>query len=442
MPPPKTDEGLQRIMGPTGLAINVFNFTIGAGIFVLPAIIGTQLGVAGLLGYLLCGIMFAAIMLCYVEVATRIKTSGGSYAYVEAAFGPVAGFVVNWLFFFGWGVLSSAALMNIVADSLSVLFPVFTTWLARVALMTLLTGLVIFINVRGARSSVRFVGTMTLVKLLPLFAIVIFGFSHIQAEHLQWEGWPPVKAFGDTALVLFFAFAGFETVLSMSGEIRNPEKSVPRGILLGGFLIFLLYILLQLVVQGVLGDQMAEFKAAPLAEVARVIIGPVGATILVAAAALSSFSSVSGDILTSPRVLFAGANDGLFPSFLGKVHPRFATPYWAVITYGTMIFIFSISGGFKQLAILASGALLLIYASVVLAMIKLRRIPLSTEEKIFKVPGGWTIPAIALVTITWVFTHLSGPEMSSVGLFVVALLLLYFGMKKWKANRLATDIKS
>ena len=187
---------------------------------------------------------------------------------------------------------------------------------------------------------------------------------------------------------------------------------------------------------------MAEFKAAPLAEVARVIIGPVGATILVAAAALSSFSSVSGDILTSPRVLFAGANDGLFPSFLGKVHPRFATPYWAVITYGTMIFIFSISGGFKQLAILASGALLLIYASVVLAMIKLRRIPLSTEEKIFKVPGGWTIPVIALVTITWVFTHLSGPEMSSVGLFVVALLLLYFGMKKWKANRLATDIKS
>jgi amino acid transporter len=199
-------------------------------------------------------------------------------------------------------------------------------------------------------------------------------------------------------------------------------------------MIWILYILLQLVVQGVLGHELAAHKSAPLAAVAEALIGPAGAVILLAAAALASFSAVSGDILTSPRVLFAGAKDGLLPSFLGKVHPKFSTPYWAVITYGTLIYIFSISGGFKQLAVLASGALLLIYASVVLATLRLRTPSDPAGQHSFRVPGGWTIPVIALVAITWVFFHLSMPEMGSVLLFVGILVLLYYGIKNWKPS--------
>src|SRR6188768_2225754 len=112
-------EGLKRVIGVTGLALTVVNFSIGAAIYALPALIGIQLGAASVFGFVLCGLMFAAIMLCYVEIGSRVKTSGGSYAYVEKAFGPFAGFIVNWLFFFGWGILSDAAVMNIVTDSLS-----------------------------------------------------------------------------------------------------------------------------------------------------------------------------------------------------------------------------------------------------------------------------------------------------------------------------------
>ena len=105
MPTANTDEGLKRVVGVQGLALTIVNFTIGAGIFALPAIVGIQMGAFGIFSYVFCGIMLASIMLCYADIGTRVTSTGGSYAYVEAAFGPFAGFIVNWLFFFGWGIL-------------------------------------------------------------------------------------------------------------------------------------------------------------------------------------------------------------------------------------------------------------------------------------------------------------------------------------------------
>jgi amino acid transporter len=95
----KTDEGLKRVIGVPGFSLNIINNTIGAGIFALPAIVSIALGGFAIFGYLFCGIMMAAIMLCYAEIGSRVTSSGGSYAYVEAAFGSLAGFIINWLFF-------------------------------------------------------------------------------------------------------------------------------------------------------------------------------------------------------------------------------------------------------------------------------------------------------------------------------------------------------
>src|SRR6187431_3221957 len=98
----REDEGLKRVVGPSALAMSIVNGTIGAGIFALPAIVGVQLGAFSIFSYLFCGVMLAAIMLCYAEIGSRLTTSGGSYAYVEQVLGPFAGFIVNWLYFFGW----------------------------------------------------------------------------------------------------------------------------------------------------------------------------------------------------------------------------------------------------------------------------------------------------------------------------------------------------
>jgi amino acid transporter len=433
MPISTSDEGLKRVIGVQGLALSIVNMVIGSGIFVLPAIIGMAMGAFGIFGYIFCSIMMAAIMLCYAEVGSKITTSGGSYAYVEKAFGNFPGFIINWLFFFGWGILASAAMMNIIADSLALLWPSLLNPFIRGILFFFLMGIMVVINIIGTKQANIFVKSISILKLFPIIGIIIFGFSHIKIDNLHWEKVPSLKTFSDTTLILFFAFAGFEASLGVSGEFKNPKKTVPLGIFLGGAIVLIVYLLLQTVTQGILGADIVAHKNAPLAAVAEKIIGPAGTTLLLFTAALSCFGGVSADVMATPRSLFACANDGMFPKFLGKVHSKFATPYLAIITYASLIFIFSVSGGFKQLAILASAALLLVYLSVILATIKLRRDKEDELEKTFQVPGGLIVPFIGMASILWLLTSLNKWEILSTIIFITTICLVYFVMK-WMRN--------
>ena len=424
-----TEEGLQRVIGVRGLTANVVNNMIGAGIFALPAIVAIQLGAAGFLAYLFCAAVLITIILCYLEVTSRITKSGGSYAYVEAAFGPYAGFLTNTLFLLGWGIGGDAAVLNIIADSLSVLFPVFKNPGVRDLFFFILLTVLVFINIRGVKQGVRFIIIITIIKLIPLLLLVIFGFGYISSANLQWSGLPTLKNLGEASLVLFFAFGGFETALSMSGEIKNPKRTIPSGIFLAVIIVTVFYLFLQAIVLGVLGSSVSQFKDAPLAAVADQMIGAVGSTILLIAAMVSSAANTSGDLLSTPRLLFAGARDGLFPKYLAKIHPRFATPYSAIITYTLLVFLVAISGSFAQLAILSSGTLLLTYLGVVLAVIRLRFKKEINAEKTFKFSPGIFIPILAVIAIVWLLSHLSNQEMISILIFFGIATCVYIGMK-------------
>ncbi len=435
----KGDEGLKRVIGVPGLALSIVNGVIGSGIFVLPAIVGMALGAFGIFGYIFCGIMLAAIMLCYAEIGSKVTCSGGSYAYVEAAFGDFPGYVVNWLYFFGWSVLGSAAVINILVDSLAVLFPAFQNPSMRAVIICTLIGLMVMINIRGVKQSIWLVKIIAIIKLLPLLGIIVFGFPKINTANLQWEQLPSLKTFGETAFILFYAFAGFETCLCVGGEFKNPKRTVPLGIFLGGLIILIIYLLLQTITQGILGTDIAGFKEAPLAAVAEKIAGPVATTVLLFTAAISCFGNVSADIMATPRSLFAAANNGLFPKFLAKVHPTFATPHLAIIIYGLLILVFSISGGFKQLAILASAAILLIYLSVILSTIRLRLNKKYTDENTFRAPGGLGFPIIGIISIIWLLSSLSKWEILSTLIFLVAVSLLYVLSKQFGKNKRAHE---
>lgn len=427
----KTSEGLKSVVGVSGLSLTIVNGTIGAGIFTLPAVISIKLGAFGIFSYLFCTLMMAAVMLCYMETGSRFKTSGGSYAYVEEAFGKFPAFIVNWLLFFGWGALACAAVINIIADSLAVLFPVFTQPAVRALLFLALLGAIVLINIRGTKGTVGFIKILTVIKLLPLLAIIIFGFGFIKSSNLHWEHLPSLKTFSGASLALFFAFAGFETILGVSGELKNPKRTVPLGILFGGSIVLVIYLMLQTVTQGVIGAEIIAFENAPLSAVAEKIVGPFGAVILLIAASFSSFALLSGDLMASPRILFAGANDGLHPMFLGKVHPKFSTPYMAIITYAVIIFILAVTGGFKQLAILASAAILLVYLAVIFATIKFRIKKQKSSEKTFKMPGGLTIPVIGIAATLWLLSSLTKWEILSALIFIGLVMLIYFAMKQF-----------
>ena len=417
---------LKRELGAKSLALNAINLTVGAGIFVLPAIVAQNLGYSAFIAYIVCGLLIVLIMLCFAEVGSKVTTAGGSYAYVEKAFGPFAGFLINTLFWFGYASLADAAVINAMADALKEFNPAFSDKYIRIGLFILVFGVLSLINIRGVKSGSQFAITVTLLKLTPLILMIILGLFSISSANLTVSSWPGVNEIGQTSLILFFAFMGTEAALNISGEIKNPQRSIPRGIFMGVAGIVIIYLLIQFVAQGVLGNQLAAESNAPLAATAAKLVGVVGGTILVVTSIVSMFGLLSGDVLAQPRLLFAASKDKLLPDFLGKVHPKFASPYWAIIAYSLCGIILASSGGFQQLANLASSSMLIIYLAVVAAMIRLRYKDAVIEKGSFKVPFGLVIPFLAIVIIGWLLSHVTIKEFKAMGIFFAVLTVFYF----------------
>jgi len=420
------NEGLKREISTIDVAANVVNNVVGGGIFLIPAVIAASLGSASILAYLLCGLILFTVMLCFAEASSRITCSGGAYAYVESAFGPYAGFLTNFFFMFGFGLLSDAAVANGMVDMLSIPFPIFAHTFYRGLFFLFVFGWYTYINVRGVKHGMRMVRLITLVKLTPLFLLICVGFFSASSGNLKWETWPSVNSLGEASLILFFAFIGGEAALNLSGEMKNPRRNAPVGLLIGIGFVVLFYIAIQLVAQGVLGADLKNHEAAPLAAVANVLIGPLGVTILIGAAIVSIFGNLGTSPLVYPRLIFAGAKDGLLPKILSKIHPKFATPYLAIIVYEILSFVVSTAGGFKQLAILSSASMLLIYLGVVLSTFKFRFTNNSVIQGTFKMPFGLTIPTIALIIIIWFLSHLKSDEAIGMAIFAGVLTVIYF----------------
>ena len=235
-----------------------------------------------------------------------------------------------------------------------------------------------------------------------------------------------VPDLGEMSLILIFAFVGAETALNVSGEIKNPGRTIPSGIMLSVLIVVILYIMIQVTVQGILGGSITEYRDAPLAETARRMIGPAGATFVIAGATFSMFGNISGMVLNMPRVLFAAARDNVIPFHsLAKVHPRFLTPHVSVIIYAALGFLSASAGEFRQLALLSSASYLLIYLGVVLSMIRFR-LTHDNADGSYRIPGGYIIPVISVIAIVWLLTNIPANELRAMVLFIVILTVLYF----------------
>lgn len=424
------EEGLKKVIGVKALTFNAVNLTVGAGIFALPAVIAVYLGASAFWAYIVCSVLLCLVLLCFIEVGSKVQGSGGAYAYIEAAFGPFIGFLANSLFWLGFTTMATAAVANVMADNLGIFFPFLMEQTYRIIFFALIFGGLILLNIKGSKESTGFVLIVTIMKLLPLILLVTFGIAHMQAQHFQITRHPSITELGQAALILFFAFGGgAETALSASGEIINPKHTIPRGMLFGVLIVFLIYLSVQMVAQGVLGDALPLEKEAPLAKVSEVVFGEYGIMLMVFAAAFSCFALISGDILVASRLPYAAAKDGLLPSFLSRLHPKFATPYNAIIAYALVTFLFAISGSFRQLAILSSASILLIYVGVIAATIKLRKIKV---EGAFSNPGGIVIPVLALLATFWFLSNLALNEIMAALLFLLIFSGIYFFMNKNK----------
>jgi amino acid transporter len=419
------DEGLVRAIGVRALGISIVNLVVGGGIFVLPGLIAVRLGPAAIVAYLVCSLAVALVFLCFAEIGSRITRSGGAYAYIEEAFGPFAGFIASMLFWFGWSALSDAAITVAMVETMALAFPMLAEPVPRGILIIALFAFLAVVNIMGVKSGVRLFVFNTMAKLVPLVLLLVVGLFAINFENLAITEWPSISSIGAGAIVLFFAFAGAESGLSASGEIKNPSKTVPMGLLVGLTGILALYVGLQTVAQGVLGADLVNNIEAPLAAVAAEVFGEWGAKLLLVGGVISIYSTVSGDMLSAPRVVFASARDNNLPRILATVHPKYKTPYVSVIFFAAVVCTFALSGTFKPLAVLASGSILVIYGGVSLAVLRLRHRDGEPSAGQFKLPFGSTIPVLSCLVVGWLLWQLTVEEATGLAALIGVSVLVY-----------------
>lgn len=419
------NSNLPRVIGVSGVAFTAFNCVVGVGIFGLPGLVAGVLGSAAIYAYVVCLVLFGLIALCLAEAGSRVSAAGGLYAYATASFGPVVGGVAGALFLFATSIGSAAALARFFMDTLASVWPTFAQPILNFVTLVILYGGLTLTNVLGTRNGNRLTITIGILKFVPLALLVIVGFFYVEPANFSRIGLPAMEKIGDGALILFFAFLGIETGLSISGETRNPARTIPRAIALALGMVALLYIGLQTVTQGVLGAALANSQS-PLVDTAGVMLGSRGAQLFVLLTLVSAGGYLAADMFSSPRIAHALAHSGQLPRVLGTVHPRFATPAVSIALYATAVIAVAASGSFRQIAALAVAGTLVLYLICCLGVLRLRAKNVGAAGSPFVAPGGPIVPIAAATIIVWLLSTLPVREMIATLCFVIVAALCYY----------------
>jgi len=427
-PTAHADHQLRRVIGPWGVAANAVNSAIGGGIFGLPALVAALLGPAAIICYLVCGVAVALVLTCFAEIGSFVHRSGGPVAYIEEAFGPLAGFLAWVLYTIGFEVGGCAAIANLLMDTVASVLPFLSGGAPRILAFLVLYGTLATVNFRGVKQGLRLSVITTLAKLLPLVLLIAVGIFAVHWNQLVWSGFPSFAKLGEGTLLIFFAFQGAEESLCTSAEIRSPARSVPQGIFAATTGLILLYVALQVVSQGVLGSRLGLDSATPLANVAAQIAGSPGRALMLIGAAVSIFGSIASSAMAAPRSFFLMAEDGVFPAALARVHPRFHTPYVSIATFAGLMFVLSITGAFRRLAILSSIAILCVYLAICLGALRLRYTR-KQQPGAFRARGGPIVGILGSAFVIWPLTYCTRAEFIALGVSL-SLATAFFLIRK------------
>jgi len=420
MTPPAAPAGLARAIGVTGLAATVINTIIGSSIFVFPAIVAQALGPAGIAAYLLAAGAMGLIQLCFAESGSRVSAAGGPYAYVETAFGPLAAWIVGSLLYVGVQLIASAVVATVFQVSLASIFPALGGRLARAVFLIAVFALFATVNIRGgARIGARVVEGITLAKLAPLVLLIVVGLVAFRPEYVRWASFPPLEDVARMTMRLMYLYAGMEAALAVSGELRDPARTAPRGGLLGLAIATAIYVGVQFAAQGLLGPELPAHTQTPLADAARVVLGTPGRVIILVGAVISTLGYLSADMLASPRSLFAMAGAGRLPRVVATVHPRYGSPAIAIATHATLACLLALIADFDTLTSLSASALLAIYVICCAATLRLRHLRVGEAHAPFRLPLGPTIPILAIAVVGFLMTTLAAREVLALSIFLV-----------------------
>lgn len=423
-----SEEKLPRNLGLWGIWMLVVNGLIGAGIFGLPSGAAALAGEYSVLVYSFCALLILPIILCFAELGSYFRGTGGPIRYGTLAFGSFVGFQGGWLYYLA-RLISFSANTVLLTDSIAYFIDGAGTGTGRIiSLAVICVGLSV-INVLGSIESIRSMTLFTVIKFAVLILLPLGGFILLGSEVIpSFESpIPPTEDLGAAALLLIYAFVGFEGAVVPAGEAKRPERDMPLGLLLGLAVVAVLYMVIQLVSQAALPD-LANSKT-PLLDVSASLFGPVGAIVLMIGVAASVLANLVSSMFSATRVTYALSLEKSLPRWFGEVHSRYLTPANSVVFFGVAAFLLAAFGSFTVLAAMTVLSRLFLYGMSCAAIPRLR--PQFRGEGRFILKGGYTIPVLGIGACLWLMLQVSSQSIWMTAIFVgIGSLLFWIGKKQ------------
>ena len=422
-----TEEKLPRNLGLWGIWMLVVNGLIGAGIFGLPSGAAALAGEYSVLVYAFCALLILPIILCFAELGSYFRGTGGPIRYGTLAFGPFVGFQGGWLYYLA-RLISFSANTVLLTDSIAYFISGAGTGTGRIISLAVICVALSVINVLGSVESIRSMTLFTVIKFAVLILLPLGGFILLGSEVIPSfdSPIPPSGDLGAAALLLIYAFVGFEGAVVPAGEAKRPERDMPLGLLLGLAVVAVLYMVIQLVSQAAVPD-LANSKT-PLLDVSATLFGPVGAILLMVGVAASVLANLISSMFSATRVTYALSLEKSLPRWFGEVHSRYLTPANSVVFFGIAAFLLAAFGSFTVLAAMTVLSRLFLYGMSCAAIPKLR--PQFRGEGRFILKGGYAIPVLGIAACVWLMLQVSERSIWMTAIFVGIGSILYWVGKR------------
>lgn len=427
---PEIQEKLPRNLGLWGVWMLVVNGLIGAGIFGLPSGAARLAGEYSVLIYAFCALLILPVILCFAELGSYFRGTGGPIRYGKLAFGSFVGFQGGWLYYLA-RLISFAANTVLLTDSIGYFLPLASEGSGRLISLAITCGALSLINILGSVESIRSMTIFTIIKFSVLIGLVFGGFVILGPDVLPSFASPLPESsnLGAAALLLIYAFVGFEGAVVPAGEAKRPERDMPFGLLLGLVIVAALYMLIQLVTQAAVPN-LSESNT-PLLDASSSLFGNTGAVILMIGVATSVIANLIGSMFSATRITYALALEKSLPKWFGEVHVKYLTPANSVVFFGIAAFTLAAFGSFTFLAAMTVLSRLFLYIMSCAAIPVLR--PRFKDKSPFILRGGYLVPILGILACLWLMIQVSWTSVwLTAVLIILGSVLYWFGRDQKK----------
>ncbi len=402
--------------------------TIGSGIFVVPSLIARRIAEPGLVMaiWVFSGLLVLCGALTFAELGAMLPRSGGLYVYIREAYGPFWGFLYGWTNFL---VVISGPIAALTAAFLLYLkYFIPLSLAAEKALGFVILVTLAWVNARGVVWGARAQNLFTFLKVAGLAALVALAMALRPGQAANFlplwpEAYRPglLSAVGVAMISTLFAYDGWHFVGFVAGEIRDPERNMPRSIFLGVAIVIAVYLSANLAYTYVLGHTRVAASERVAADAMQAMLGPAGGTLITLAILCSTFGAICACVLAGPRIFFAMARDGVFFSGLAEVHPRYQTPSKAIWLLALWAAVLTLTGGYEHLITMAMFAAWILFSMAVASALVLRRKHPEWPRPYRAAGYPFTALVFVAVAVTFVInTLVESPRSSLMGLVLVA----------------------